>query len=106
MLKKIAKIWEKWSKEGMNLPYAHDPVQKQASVTLLSFYIMLLLAVLSLVALHLKVELLAATSMTLLAWAMSFVFYKLRRLDRAKIDLDDKSIELDGDDEEEENKDE
>lgn len=102
MLKKFAETWERWSVKGLNLPKANDPIPDKPSVTLLAFYLMLMLTIASLVALHFKIELLVATTMTLLAWAMSFIFYKLRRLDKAKLDLDDKSIELDAGDENDE----
>lgn len=94
MFKNIGKLWEKWSKQGLNLPKANDPIPDKPSITLLAFYMMLMLTFCSLIALHFKIELLVATTMCLLAWAMSFIFYKLRRLDKAKIDLDDQSIEL------------
>ena len=95
MFKKLKEFWEKSSSRGLYLPKAHDPIPDKPSVTLLAFYMMLMLAFTSLIALHFKGELLVATTMTLLAWAMSFIFYKIRRLDKAKLDLDDKSIELD-----------
>lgn len=81
---------------GLKLPTAYDSSTGQPSTTLLFFYIGCFVSVLSLIAYHMFVDkLLGPTSMSLLFFGMTFVFYRLRNLDHVKFDLDDKSIELD-----------
>ena len=97
MLARIKKFFEFASKEGLYLPMAYDGSRNKPSVTLLAFYIGLILSTLSIVAFHFMPEtLLQPTIATLMFLAMGFVFYRMRNLDKIKFDLDDKSIELDG----------
>lgn len=79
---------------GLKFPFAHDPVQKKPSITLLTYYISFYMSVVSLVWLHFSQESVVATSLTMLFWVLSYIFYRLRKLDKAKISLEDKSIEL------------
>lgn len=99
-LKKISDTWDKWGKDGMLWPFVHDPVKGKPSVTLLFFYISFCLAagsvLVSSVMLLISQKYLAATMMPMLMMYSGFIFYRLRRLDSVKIDLDDKSVELDG----------
>jgi hypothetical protein len=97
MLNKIKEVWNSWSDQGLKLPFVHDQTTKKPSVTLLTYYIMFLMTIFSLIALHFKIELIIATSITIISWVLSFIFYRLRRLNNAKIDLDDKTIELSSD---------
>ena len=99
-MKKFLEAWKKWSIEGMNFPFLHDPVTKKPSITLLFPYITFTLTVISLILLHIWQSLLVATAMSMLFWVLSTVFYMLRKLHKAKIDLNDQSIELDGGDSE------
>lgn len=94
MLDKIKKYANLANKHGLPLPMAHDSVTGLPSVTLLAFYLGILLSVGSLIAYHLNDALLGPVSMTLLFFGMTFVFYKMRGLDKFKVDLDDKSFEL------------
>jgi hypothetical protein len=97
MLEKIKKFFEFSSKEGLYLPMAHDAIRGKPSVTLLVFYVGLILSTISLIAFHFRPEtLLQPTLATLVFLSMGFVFYRMRSLDRIKFDLDDKSIELGG----------
>lgn len=105
MLEKLVKVWEKWSKEGMQWPFVHDPVKNKPSVTLLFFYIAFCISTGTTIAsstlMLIKGEYFTATIMPMLTWFTAFVFYRLRRLDSVKIDLDDKSISLEGGENEE-----
>lgn len=89
-------LWKKWCEVGLHLPYAHDPVTKKPSVTLLFPYITFVVALVSVIAVHFSPTLVLATYTSLFFWGMSVVFYMLRKLSKAKFDLDDKSFELDG----------
>jgi hypothetical protein len=100
MWEKIKQIWSSWSTEGMKLPFVHDGATGKPSVTLLFTYIAFTLSVISVIVLHLKLDLVVATITTIIFWVLSVVFYLIRNLQKAKFDLDDKSIELEGEDEE------
>lgn len=94
MLTKYIKLL---SLRGLHLPFAYNPVTHRPSVTLLAFYILMLLTVTSLVYIHFFPDYYIATGMTLLAWIASYVFYKLRALDSFKINVKEGSLELDSD---------
>lgn len=75
---------------------AHDATTGKPSITLLIFFTALVLTTGSLIAFHFEPEkLLQPCILTLSFLAMSFVFYRMRSLDKVKFDLDDKSFELD-----------
>lgn len=96
----IKKTWHIWGTEGMKWPFAYDPVKQKPSVTLLFFYISFCLAAsavsVSSIMLVLKGDYLIATFMPMLMMYSGFIFYRLRRLDSVKINLAEKSIDLDG----------
>lgn len=96
MLQKIKELIKKSCTNGIYFPFAHDPVTKTPSVTLLFPYITFVLALASVVALHFKQTLLIPSLVSILFWVISVVFYMIRTLQKAKIDLDDQSIELEG----------
>lgn len=100
MLNNLKIILSKWCTDGMKFPFLHDPVKNAPSVTLLFFYLSYLLAfcvVLASSTLSLiNEDYLTATFMPILMMFSGFIFYRLRRLDSVKIDLDDKSIDLKG----------
>lgn len=98
MWKKVKHIWNNWSSHGLKLPYAFDQDSKKPSLTLLIFYVMFLLSVSSLIALHFDQSLWIATGYTLFGWVLAFVFYKLRRLDNVKLNIKEGEVELDSDD--------
>lgn len=94
--------WKRWSEEGIRVPFAFDGVTKLPSVTLFFMYIANLLAILSLIYLHIRSDAFIATCMTVLYAVINTVLYLMRKLQSAKFDLDDKSFELEaGDDQEE-----
>jgi hypothetical protein len=101
VLKRIKDLILKSNRIGLPLPMAHDSVTGKPSVTLLMFYTGLVLSIISIVLLHDNPDkYLSATLVTLLFLSLGFVFYRMRTLDKVKFDLDDKSIELDGEDDE------
>lgn len=86
------------SERGLPLPHAYDPVLRQASFRLFCAYVSFVIASVSIVALH-WVDTHVATWTAILFWCLAMVFYMLKRLSKASIDLDDRSISLDsGDD--------
>lgn len=80
--------------QGLKLPHAYDPVPKQPSFRLLTAYISFVLATASVVALHIWDSLFVATCTAICFFVINMIFYMLKKLSSAKIDLDDKSIEL------------
>lgn len=99
MLSNLSKFWKSLCEEGIRLPFAFDPESSQPSVTLMFYWIVSALSIASLVLLHLKYVTYTATGMSLIFVLLAFVMYRLRKLDKVKIDVDDQSIELDGKDE-------
>lgn len=99
---KIKATWSRWSTKGMEWPFVHDPVKGKPSVTLLFFYLTFCVTISAIatssIMLIINGDYLQATIMPMLAWFSSFVFYRLRRLDSVKINLEEKSVELDGGD--------
>jgi hypothetical protein len=99
----VIKWFAKLFGEGIQIPLflAYDPVTKLPSVTLLFFYISYVISTLitttSSVFLLMKGEYLSATWMPTLSVLLGFVCYRLRSLDKIRIDLDDRAIELDDD---------
>ena len=88
---------DRWNKQGLSFPYAHDPVAKQASVTLFFVYITFLIAAASVIALHFRPELIMATGTSIGFWALAMVFYRLRQLDKAGVNLKTGQITVEDD---------
>lgn len=105
MFKTGVDLFRKWSKRGMYWPFLHDPVANKPSVTLMFFYLSFVLANMAVVAsstlMVLKGDYLTATFMPTCLLILGFIFYRLRSLDKVKIDLNDQEIELSGSDEDE-----
>ena len=106
VIDKIKELLKVGSEKGMPLPLAYDASSKGPSITLLIFYVAMIMTVGSLTAFHFAPDkLLQPCLLTLLFLGLSFVFYRMRNLDKVKFDLDDKSIELEGHSEEEKKED-
>jgi amino acid permease len=107
MFKKLSEIWNNWSVNGVKLPYALDHDRKGPSLTLLIYYVSSILVLGSLVAYHINpsVGLLGANFNAIIIWVISYVMYRMRRIDKFKFDLDDKEFELDSGDSESEKED-
>lgn len=83
---------------GLPLPHAYDPATKLPSFRLLVAYTLFLAVVVSLVWLHVRESALVAFSGAAVVWALGMVFYMLKDLTKAKIDLDDRSVDLESSD--------
>jgi hypothetical protein len=94
MFKMMKNTWSTWCKKGMYLPYAHDPVSKKPSITLLFPYLTFALAFISVILLHIWPSMVIATGTSLIFWVIAVVLYLLRKLQKAKFDIDDGSFEL------------
>jgi len=91
-------LWKKWCEEGLRWPYLHDPITKKPSVSLMFPYITFVMAAISVILLHIWPTMIIATSISIMFWGASMVFYMLRKLSKAKFDLDSRSFELDSGD--------
>lgn len=78
---------------------AYDGRVKGPSVTLLWMYVANILAAGSVIFLHFKGEPNTATFTACIYATVQTVLYMFRALQKAKFDLDDKEIELEGEDE-------
>jgi hypothetical protein len=81
---------------GLNLPLANDSAAGKPSVTLLLMYVANLIAIISLIYLHIKGDPLAASGMTCLYAVICTVLYMMRKLNKASFDLKSQKFEVDG----------
>jgi hypothetical protein len=88
-------MWQKLNLNGIPLPMAQD-ASKGPSFTLLCAYLAFILAVGCIIRLTVTDPLMGAAS-SILLFVVCAVLYRIRNLDKAKFDLDDKSFELSGD---------
>lgn len=102
MLDKIKEVWNRWSDTGVRIPFVYDTTKKESSVTLMFAWVTFAAAFISLILLHVNTRFLTATLTTMGMWVTAVIFYRLRKLDKVKFDLQNKSLELDGEDEKEE----
>lgn len=96
MIKYLSKKIEQWCTVGLKLPYAHDPTTDKPSITLLFPYVTFLMLVISTIALHFNIKLVIASIFVAMIWVASVIFYLIRKVHKAKVDLDDKFFELEG----------
>ena len=96
---KLRLIYEKWSSKGIKLPFLYDPTTDKPSITLFFPYASFVVALTSVISLHFKPSLLIPTCVSISFWTIATVLYMIRKINKAKFDLDDKSIELEGGDE-------
>lgn len=95
MFKFISDKINEWSEKGIKLPYAFDSTRQEASVTLLFAYLSFMLTYTAIIFLLVK-DLLLGTTLSICFWALSMVFYRMRNLSKVKLDLDDKQIDFEG----------
>lgn len=99
MLNKIKEFFDFAAKAGLNLPAAFDADKPGPSVSLLFAHISFYVAIISICYLTYK-DTLAGTIGAMTLAGLYFIFYMLRKLTKAKIDLDDHEIELTNDEKE------
>ena len=79
---------------GLPLPHAYDPVPKEPSFRLLAAYVSFVIASISVITLHIWPQTSVATWTAIGYFTLCMVFYMLKKLTSAKIDLDDREISL------------
>lgn len=95
MIDSLIEIIKNIFNRGIKLPMAYDAVTKHPSVTLLFPYIAFIVLI------YAEIRLIDSNPtegalLALGAWFLATVLYMLRKLSKAKFDLDDKSFELEG----------
>lgn len=95
MLDKIKAFFEFASTNGLFLPSAYDAKAKGPSVSLLFSHIANLVAIVSILILMNK-DALQGNIAAMIYAALMICFYLLRTLSKVKFDLDDKSVDLQG----------
>jgi hypothetical protein len=70
------------------------------SVTLFFAYISFIAVMLSLVYIHFNPNNMTPTLIATLIWSIALLIYRMRKIDRLKFNLDEKSFEIDSEDEE------
>jgi len=101
---KLARLLRISGTRGLYMPLAWDGDKKPASARLLFAHISFWVAVISVVALHFWSSILPATTTAILFFMLCTILYMLKNLTKAKVDLDDKSIDLEADAEPKESK--
>lgn len=100
-MKKLLERWEKWNKLGMRWPLPHDPITEKPSITIMFAYASFVLAFISIIIFHFYPTVMFLPAATAISfWALSTVFYLLRKLTKAKFDWQNKSLELGSEDSE------
>lgn len=102
MLKRIKEILEFGSKVGFWLPAAHDPMSGKASSTLFFSHIAFYLSLVMIISLGIQ-DLDKGTTAAMIFSGMYITFYLLRNLQKVKLNLESKSIEVEGEDDNETN---
>jgi hypothetical protein len=106
MLRAILCIIKSASTPGLFVPMIRSDKSGGPSVTLTFAYVTFIIAVVSVIYNHLVDGLLTATITSIIFWALAVVLYRLGKLDKAKFDLENKTLELDSEDEETEKEEE
>jgi hypothetical protein len=103
ILQSIKDQLKEWNSVGMNIPMGNDGTDKP-SVTLFFAYISFIAVMLSLVYLHFNPNNMTPTLIATLVWSIALLIYRMRKIDSLKFDLDDKSFEIESEDEQESKK--
>lgn len=94
MWKKFTEYWEYKSKNGIDFFYANDKTEGKPSSTLFYAYISFWVSICSLIALHFSDRFQTATTMSFILTAMTIIFYMIRKINKASVNLKDKSVSL------------
>lgn len=97
ILQTIKEQFKEWNSIGMNIPMGNDGTDKP-SVTLFFAYISFIALMVSLVYLHFNPNNMTPTLIATLVWSIALLIYRVRKIDKLSVDLDDKSITIEGSD--------
>ncbi len=95
LFSKLFKVFfDEWETKGVSVPLMYDPVTDAASLTALFPYVSFWLTIASLIGLHFFEGIWQASVGCGMLWLLSTVLYMIRKLSKAKFDLNDRSIEF------------
>jgi hypothetical protein len=94
----VKQLIEEGCKHGIPFPTAREEPEGQPSFTLFTAWVSFVIAAVSVIDLHFHAERIGATLTAIFFWTLAMIFYRIRNLQKAKIDLSKKEVELDGDD--------
>jgi hypothetical protein len=94
MFSKILEFVKSWSEKGLDLPFFRAVIDNKISITLWFAYISFIIMIASLIGLHFKPNFLIPTTITIVVWVIATIFYLIRRIHKAKLDFNNKSLEL------------
>lgn len=100
MWEKIKASFEFAATRGWNLPAAFDSEKQGPSTSLFFSHLANILALLSIIFLLIK-DTFNGTIMAIIYSSLMLVFYLMRRISKFKVDLDDRSIDLQSSEEKE-----
>lgn len=84
---------KQWSEEGIKFPMAYDGTTGKPSVTLLFAYISYIIAASIVIYLTVKDQI-AGSAAALMFFFGCLIMYRVRHLDKLRVDFDDKSIDI------------
>lgn len=96
---KFKELYKEITDAGIGFPFIRDAHTKEPSMTMTFALLSFMVAITGIIFLTLK-SVAEGSIAAILFWVICMVFYRIRKLDKFKIDLDDKSIELEGSDDE------
>lgn len=101
MLEKIKSYFRKWFSSGIMLPMIYDPLSGKPSITLTCVYITFFTAIKCFYEYKNNPVTPLPTIISICFWALSMIFYLIRKIAKAKFDLDDKSLEIESEEDSE-----
>lgn len=76
------------------IPFMFDPIAKRPSITITFTFFTFIIALASTIASHFKTSLAPITILTIIFWALSVIFYLIRKITNASVDFKKRSIVL------------
>lgn len=99
MLKNVSRFISDGLDNGFRMPIMRSAASKKPSITLMFPYVTFILSIISLIGYYVQSvisgsSLLIPTTLTIMHFALCTIFYMIRSINKAKIDLDDGQIEI------------
>lgn len=98
ILQSIKQQFKEWNNPGISIPMGNDGGDKP-SVTLFFAYVSFIAVMVSLVYLHFNPNNMTPTLISTMIWSIALLIYRLRKIDSLKFNLQEKSFEIDAEDE-------
>lgn len=91
------KIIDFFFKDNIKLPLLLDTSTNKNTLTGLFAYVAFILACLSVIAYHFRANLFVPCTVTISFWLIAVILYMIRHLNKAKIDLEHRTLDLEND---------